>query len=132
MALFGHLKMMLGSSRVDLSRRFTFLRSAVLGTRSKFYVARDMQTNTVVGVKILDPVKFAAFESRFKGLGKPCEGEIAARLNHPHIVRTLEHGLTTEDWDNRTWKPALTGLRISWKAYGANEQRAPDGRRRLY
>jgi serine/threonine-protein kinase len=96
MALFDHFKTMLGSGRVDMSKRFTFLHKAVLGTMSKFYVARDMQTNAVVGVKILDPVKSSAFESRFKGLHKPCEGEIAVQLKHPQIVRTLEYGLTTE------------------------------------
>jgi eukaryotic-like serine/threonine-protein kinase len=96
MALFDHLKVMLGSGRVDVSKRFTFLHRAITGTMSKFYVARDMQTSAVVGVKILDPVKSAAFESRFKGLHKPCEGEIAAQFDHPHIVRTFEYGLTTE------------------------------------
>jgi len=96
MALFDHLKVMLGSGRMDVSKRFTFLHKAVLGMMSKFYVARDMQTSAVVGVKILDLVKSVAFESRFKGLHKPCEGKIAAQLNHPHIVRTLEYGLTTE------------------------------------
>jgi len=96
MALLDHLKTMLGSSRVDVSKRFTFLHKAVLGTLSKFYVARDLRTGAVVGLKILDPVKSAAFESRFKGLHKPCEGAIAAQLNHPHIVKTLEYGLTTE------------------------------------
>jgi serine/threonine-protein kinase len=96
MALFNHLKAMLGNGRVDVSKRFTVLHKAVLGTMSTFYVARDMQTSSVVGLKILDSAKSAAFESRFKGLHKPCEGEIASQLKHPHIVRTLEHGLTTE------------------------------------
>ena len=63
---------------------------------SSFYMARDLATGQVVGLKILDPKKTAAFEARFKGLDKPCEGEIAAQLKHPHIVETLEYGLTTE------------------------------------
>ena len=96
MPLFDHLKAMLSGNRLDVSKRFTFLREALLGTMSKFYTARDLQTGGVVGLKILDPVKSAAYESRFKGLHKPSEGEIAVQLKHPNIVKTLEHGLTTE------------------------------------
>ncbi|MGH7138357.1 MAG: serine/threonine-protein kinase, partial [Pirellulales bacterium] len=36
------------------------------------------------------------FEARFKGLNKPTEGEILARLNHPRIVKLIEHGLTAK------------------------------------
>ena len=49
-----------------------------------------------MGLKILDPNKTPPFESRFKGLKKPCEGEIAVQLKHPRIVETYEYGLTTE------------------------------------
>ena len=59
-------------------------------------MARDLRTGKVVGLKILDPEKTAAFEARFKGLRKPSEGEIAMQLKHPHIVETYEYGLTTE------------------------------------
>ena len=79
-----------------MSRRFALLHEAISGTMSSFYMARDLQTDKVVGLKILDPRKTAAFEARFKGLNKPCEGEIAAQLKHPHIVETYEYGLTTE------------------------------------
>jgi serine/threonine protein kinase len=96
MPLFDHLKVILCGGRLDVSKRFIFLREAIVGTMSKFYVARDMQTGEVVGLKILDPVKSAAFESRFKGLHKPSEGEIAVQLKHPHVVKTLQYGLTTE------------------------------------
>ena len=41
MPMFDHLKVMLGSGRLDVSKRFTFLHKAVLGTMSKFYVARE-------------------------------------------------------------------------------------------
>ena len=57
---------------------------------------RDKRSGNIVGLKIADPEKTDAFESRFKGLGKPSEGEIAGALKHPHIVQTLEHGLTTK------------------------------------
>jgi len=49
-----------------------------------------------VGLTTLDAEKTAFFESRFKGLEKPCEGAIAVQFNHPRIVKTFEHGITTE------------------------------------
>jgi serine/threonine-protein kinase len=61
---------------------------------SSFYMARDRETGQMVGVKILDREKLDHFESRFKGLKKPSEGEIASKLNHPNIVKTLEYGRT--------------------------------------
>jgi serine/threonine-protein kinase len=98
MPLFDQLKRIFFSNAggLNVSKRFTLLHEAVQGTMSSFYMARDLRTNTLVGLKILNPKKTAAFESRFKGLRKPSEGEIAVRLKHPNIVETLEHGLTTE------------------------------------
>jgi serine/threonine-protein kinase len=60
-------------------------------------MARDRQTGEVVGLKVLDRKKTAQLEARFVGLNKPAEGEIAMQMHHPHIVRTIEHGITTED-----------------------------------
>ncbi len=96
MPLFDHLKTILSGSQLNVSKRFVLLELAISGTMSSFYKARDVQTGEVVGLKILDPAKTAAFEARFKGLPKPCEGEIAVPLKHPYIVNTFEHGLTTE------------------------------------
>jgi serine/threonine protein kinase len=96
MGIFRRLKSVLSGGRLDVNRRFELLREAISGTMSKFYVARDRRTDRVVGLKILDPQKTAAFEARFRGLNKPTEGEIAIRLPHPYIVQTYEHGLTTE------------------------------------
>lgn len=84
-----------GPKRTDVEARFELLREAVSGTMSSFYMARDRNTNQIVGLKILDRAKTQALEARFKGLDKPSEGEIASRLSHPHVVRTLEYGLTT-------------------------------------
>ena len=52
-------------------------------------------TETSSGLKVLDPEKTAYFESRFKGLDKPTEGEIAMTMEHPKIVKTLKHGMTS-------------------------------------
>ena len=97
MALLDRFKSLLpGSKRLDVSTRFALLREAISGTMSKFYMARDLRTREIVGLKILDVEKTVFFESRFKGLNKPCEGEIAIQLKHPLIVETYDYGLTTE------------------------------------
>ncbi len=96
MPILDHFKSLFAGTKVNVSKRFALLRAAISGTMSKFYMARDLRTGEVVGLKILDPEKLAAFEARFKGLVKPCEGEIAFQLKHPHIVETREFGLTTE------------------------------------
>jgi len=85
----------LPASRLNVSRRFALLRAAISGSMSDFYMAKDLKTNRIVGLKILDLKKTQQFEARFKGLVKPCEGEIAVQLKHPRIVETYEHGLTT-------------------------------------
>ncbi|MEX0978006.1 MAG: serine/threonine-protein kinase [Pirellulales bacterium] len=85
------------SGRTNLRSRFELLREAISGTMSTFYMARDRSTKQVVGLKILDRAKTAALEERFVGIRKPKEGEIAMALVHPHIVRTLEHGVSTDD-----------------------------------
>jgi serine/threonine-protein kinase len=96
MPLFNRFRSMLPRGRLNVSKRFALLHEAVSGTMSNFYMARELDTDRVVGLKILDPAKTAAFEGRFKGLHKPREGEIAMQLQHPRIVETFEHGLTTD------------------------------------
>ncbi len=95
MGLLG--KLFSGNSKVNIRSRFELLREAISGTMSSVYMARDRQTKEIVGLKILDRKKTAALEARFLGIKKPKEGEIAVTLVHPHIVRTLEHGVTTEN-----------------------------------
>jgi serine/threonine-protein kinase len=83
--------------RTDSELRFLRLRSSVSGTMSNFYVAKDHDRNDqVVGVKLCDPEKVEFFESRFKGLNKPSEGEIATSMKHPNVVTTYEYGVTTK------------------------------------
>jgi serine/threonine protein kinase len=83
------------TGRLDVAARFELQREAISGTMSSFYMARDRRSGQVVGLKILDVGKIRALDARFKGVKKPTEGQIARRLEHPYIVRTLEHGLTT-------------------------------------
>ena len=96
MPFFDRLKSMFPAGRLHVSRRFALLRAAISGSMSKFYMAKDLRTDQVVGLKILDVAKTHSFEGRFKGLDKPCEGEIAIQLEHPRIVETYEYGLTVE------------------------------------
>ncbi len=96
MGILAKLQSIFQSDRVDLNQRFELLRRAISGTMSKFYMARDRTTDEIVGLKIADKEKVAAFEARFKGLHKPSEGEIAIDLKHPRIVETREYGLSTD------------------------------------
>ncbi len=103
MGLFDKLKGMMGGGggpakrRVcDIESRFERLRSAVSGTMSNFIVARDRENDKIVGVKLCDIEKVNFFESRFKGMNKPTEGEIATSMHHKYVVETLEYGMSTK------------------------------------
>ncbi len=90
-------KSLKSNRKVDIDERFERLRTAVSGTMSKFYAARDRESDQIVGLKLCDLEKHGFFESRFKGLNKPSEGEIAARMVHPNIITTLEYGLSIKN-----------------------------------
>ncbi|HEY2838528.1 MAG TPA: serine/threonine-protein kinase [Pirellulales bacterium] len=96
MGLLDSLKAALAGGKVDVRSRYEFLREAISGTMSKFYMARDRESGKIVGLKILDPAKTIAFESRFKGLKKPSEGEIVKSISHPNVVQLLTYGTTTQ------------------------------------
>ncbi|MFO0897077.1 MAG: serine/threonine-protein kinase [Pirellulales bacterium] len=96
MGLFSQFSKLLSGGRVDVFARYELMRQAVSGSMSEFHVARDRETGQLVGLKILDAEKTAHFESRFKGLKKPSEGEIAKALSHPNIVQTYEYGQTSD------------------------------------
>ena len=85
-----------GGGKLDVDSRYEMLRESISGTMSQFRMARDRKTGDIVGLKILDDEKTVLFESRFQGLGKPSEGEIAMQFDHPHIVKTFAHGMTTK------------------------------------
>jgi serine/threonine protein kinase len=84
-----------GGGRIDVETRFGRQRTAVTGTMANFFVANDHEHDErLVGVKVLDVEKMELFEGRFKGLGKPSEGEIALQMQHPNIVETYEIGVS--------------------------------------
>ena len=96
MGISGFFKSLLEGGKVDISRRYEIMRDAVSGTMSDFHMARDRQTEQIVGLKILDKAKTDQLEMRFRGLNKPVEGEIAAQFEHPLIVTTYGYGVTTK------------------------------------
>ncbi len=83
--------------RVDLRRRFDLIARVGQGSMSKVWRSVDVISGRTVAVKVLDRAKTLRLERRFVGLNKPTEGEIAITLRHPHIVKTIEHGITTDD-----------------------------------
>ena len=93
MGLLDQFKSML-EGKLSISQRYELLREAVSGTMSSFYMAKDKKTGEVVGLKVLDPEKTEFFEARFKGLEKPSEGEVAVQISGPHIVKTIDYGVT--------------------------------------
>jgi len=84
-----------GPRRVDVWKRFERLRESHTGTMSTFCKVRDTRDGEIRGLKLIDAAKQAQVESRYKGLGKPTEGEIGARIHGEHVARTLEWGVAT-------------------------------------
>ena len=96
MALLDGLKSIFGSDKLNVESRFEILSHAVAGTMSQFHMVRERKSKQVFGLKLLNEEKTEAFESRFRALKKPTEGEIGAAIEHPRVVKTLEHGVTTK------------------------------------
>ena len=96
MGIGGFFKSLIEGGKVDIAKRYEILREAVSGTMSSFYMARDRQTEQIVGLKILDKDKTDQLEMRFRGLDKPTEGEISAKFSHPRIVTPMGYGVTTK------------------------------------
>lgn len=83
--------------RTDITKRFNLVGRTGQGSMSKVWKAIDTLSGRTVALKVLDKEKTLRFEARFPGLDKPKEGEIAVQLDHPNIVKTIEHGHTTDD-----------------------------------
>ena len=83
--------------KVDIGTRFQLVNRVGQGSMSKVWRAVDLRTSKTVALKILDLEKTLRLESRFLRMKtkKPTEGEVAYTLKHPHIVKTLDYGITT-------------------------------------
>ncbi len=82
--------------RVDMTQRFDRVSRLGNGSMSKVWRAVDRKSGQVVALKILDREKTARFEARFADRVKPTEGQVASQLSHRYIVKTFEHGITTD------------------------------------
>ncbi len=107
--------------KVDVARRFELLTRVGQGSMSKVWRARDNMTGRMLAVKVLDKMKTERFESRFVGLKKPSEGEVASGLQHPNIVHTIEHGITT-DGEQYLVMDFVEGVSLSYLVDTQNEQ----------
>ena len=107
--------------KVDVARRFELLSRVGQGSMSKVWRARENMTGRMLAVKVLDKMKTERFEARFVGLKKPIEGDIAASLQHPNIVHTIEHGITT-DGEQYLVMDFIEGLSLSYLVDVQNEQ----------
>lgn len=83
-------------TRVDLDRRFERLRESSVGTMSTFYKVRDNVSGELRGLKLIDRLKSEPIEARYRGLGKPGEGEIGLAISGLNVVRTLEWGVSSD------------------------------------
>ena len=106
--------------KTNIKQRFDLLEQVGKGTMSDFWRARDRKSGRQIGLKLLDLEQTKKFEARFPGMNKPSEGEIAVQLEHPHIVRTLEHGLSTDG------RPFLVMEYIDGKVLGELIPKQPD------
>ncbi len=107
--------------KVDVARRFELLSRVGQGSMSKVWRARDNMTGRMLAVKVLDKMKTERFAARFVGLKKPTEGEVATSLQHPNIVHTIEHGITT-DGEQYLVMDFVEGLSLSYLVDVQNDQ----------
>jgi serine/threonine protein kinase len=84
------------AGRVSLDRRFSISCETPQGSMSRVYRAIDKDSGRTVCLKIQLPDRHAAAEARAHRLERPPEGEVAMKVVHPNVVRTYEHGVSTE------------------------------------
>lgn len=83
--------------KVDLWKRFERLKESQSGTMSAFYKVREVGSGRILGLKVVNRAKHDPVESRYKGLGKPGEGQIGAAIAADNVVRTVAWGVSTAD-----------------------------------
>ena len=82
--------------RVDLERRFSIACETPQGSMSKVYRATDKDSGRTICLKIQLVEKQKAAEQRAHKVNRPTEGAIAVQVVHPNVVRTFEHGMSTQ------------------------------------
>ncbi len=92
MTFLKFFKSLFGGGALNINDRFIRLREVETGSMSRFFVARDLDSQKTVGLKIVnrDKQANAARVMRSRSL----EGEVGMLLNHPNIAKTYESGMT--------------------------------------
>ncbi|HAH45986.1 MAG TPA: serine/threonine protein kinase [Planctomycetaceae bacterium] len=106
--------------RVNIKQRFELIGRVGQGSMSKVWRARDLNSGRTVALKVLHKQKTEELEARFVGLNKPKEGDIAVQFQHPHIVKTFEHGLTS-DGEQFLVMEFIEGYSLSFLVEAQNE-----------
>ncbi|MBT5019172.1 serine/threonine protein kinase [Planctomicrobium sp.] len=107
--------------KVEVAKRYQLHARVGQGSMSKVWKATDPINNDLVAIKVLDKAKLFRLNQRFVGMNKPTEGEIAVVLNHPNVVKTHTHGITTEDEEFLVME-FVEGLSMSYLVETQNEQ----------
>ncbi len=107
--------------KLDIRRRFELIARVGQGSMSKVWRARDTVSGRIVALKVLDKAKTTRLERRFVGMNRPSEGTVAVLLRHPNVVRTLEHGITTED-EQYLVMEFIEGVGLSYLIDAQNER----------
>ncbi len=81
--------------RANIDRRFTLVSLTGQGSMSRVHKAVDNQTGRTVCLKVQHVEKQEAANARSAKAQRPPEGEIGLKVNHPHVCRTFEYGLTS-------------------------------------
>jgi serine/threonine protein kinase len=87
-----------GRKVANVAKRFDIRGKSGQGSMSKVFQAYDRELGRTICLKILNKEKTKKFEEKFKlqGLKKPSEGDISMSLSHLNVMKTYEHGVTTE------------------------------------
>lgn len=107
--------------KVDVDKRFQLQNRIGQGSMSKVWRAVDLKTGRPCALKVLDRAKLARLNARFVNLPRPTEGQIAVVLDHQNIVKTYEHGLTTDDEEYLIME-YLDGVALSYLVDVQNER----------
>jgi serine/threonine protein kinase len=107
--------------KLDIRRRFELIARVGQGSMSKVWRARDTISGRIVALKVLDKAKTVRLERRFVGMNRPSEGTVAVLFRHPNIVRTFEHGITTED-EQYLVMEFIEGVGLSYLIDAQNER----------
>jgi eukaryotic-like serine/threonine-protein kinase len=80
---------------IDLEERFILADKTSQGSMSRVYRALDRTSGETICLKVQIREKCEAASSRSSD-EKPCEGAIGFKVVDPHVVRTIDWGMTTK------------------------------------